>query len=212
MDEFYKKVAEEYKKGTPVREIIELTGRSKSAIARAVKRLNLEHPNRDNRLNGRIEVDSSLTGVNPMEPTKKQLAEFRQHCEENGLPFDNWRAFWHKTGQYSSFFVNAEADQQFKDQHEQMLKDLRKLSPKYRKRKTNPKGEHMLILPQADIHVGKWSEIAGVGSEYNIDIALNRARQGTAELLAKAKLHGVKQIVVCLGNDVLHTEDGKSTT
>ena len=73
MNDFYKKVAEEYKRGTPLLEIVKLTGKSKSSIARAVKRLNLEHPNKDNRQGVKIEVDGSLKGVTTMHPTKAQL-------------------------------------------------------------------------------------------------------------------------------------------
>lgn len=217
MKTFNEVIAREYDKGTAIGDIVKILqkefGRgSKSSVARIAKRLNLEHPNKDNQLHAKIEVDSSSIGEYAMQPTKAQLAQFKLHCEQNGLPFDLWRSFWHKDGQYSSFFVNNEAEKEFHSQREDLIADLRKMSPKYRRRKTTPKGEHMLILPQADIHVGKWSEIAGVGSEYNPQIAIERARQGTAELLAKAKLHGVKNIVVCLGNDALHTDNGKTTT
>jgi hypothetical protein len=156
--------------------------------------------------------DSSLKGVVTMKPNKKELAAFQAHCEANSLPFSKWRGFWHKTSEFSAFFTNNQALEEENDNHKILLGELKKLSPKYRKRKINPTGEHMLVLPQADIHVGKWSEIAGVGSEYNINIALERARVGTDALVAKAKLFGVKQFVVCLGNDILHTDNGKTTT
>jgi len=157
---------------------------------------------------------SSLQGGSTMsrQPSKAELSAFQQHCIEHNLPFDNWRAFWHKTKEYSALFANKEAEKELRDQHENLLADLKKQAPKYRKRKVDPRGEHMLILPQSDIHVGKWSEIAGVGSDYNINIALERAEVGTDELVAKGKLFGVNQFVVCLGNDVLHTENGKTTT
>ena len=157
---------------------------------------------------------SSSQGESTMsrQPTKAELSAFQEHCRKNDLPFDHWRAFWHKTKEYSALFANKEAEEEIVNQHEELLKDLKKLAPKYRKRKVDPKGEHMLVLPQSDIHVGKWSEIAGVGSDYNIKIALERARVGTDELVAKGKLFGVTQFVVCLGNDVLHTDNGKTTT
>jgi hypothetical protein len=205
-------IRREYEKGTPIKEIALLVNRHRANVIKRARKLGLEHPNRSIAEHGKIIEERSLKGEQPMQPTDKQLQAFKAHCDANNLPFDLWRGFWHKTSEFSSFFVNKEAMEAEENRHEQMLADLRKLAPDYKKRAVDPTGEHMLILPQADIHVGKWSEIAGVGSNYDINIALERARVGTADLLAKAKLHGVKQIVVCLGNDVLHTEDGKGTT
>ena len=146
------------------------------------------------------------------EPTQAELSAFKVHCEANGLPFDNWRAFWHKTKEYSSLFANKAAEEEQRNYHEEMLADLRKLAPKYTKRKVDPTGEHMLVLPQADIHVGKWASVSETGYKYDMEIAVERARQGTDVLVAKGNLFGVKQYVVCLGNDAIHTENGKAST
>ena len=45
-----------------------------------------------------------------------------------------------------------------------------------------------------------------------MEVTLKRAREGTADLVNKAKMFGIKQFVVCLGNDILHTDNGKTTT
>ena len=158
------------------------------------------------------ENNRSLQENTAMKPSDKELAAFQAHCEANNLPFSKWRGFWHKDGTYSAFFTNNQAAEEEKKHHEELLADIRKLAPNYKVRKSTPTGEHLLVLPQSDIHIGKWSEIAGVGSDYNINIALERARVGTDDLVAKASLFGVKQFVVCLGNDVLHTDNGKTTT
>jgi hypothetical protein len=159
-----------------------------------------------------IKSGGSSTGEVSMKPSEKELAAFQAHCEAHNLPFSKWRGFWHKTGEFSSFFANTQAIEEEQNNHAEMLAELKKLAPNYKQRKVDPKGEHMLVLPQSDIHIGKWSEVAGVGSNYNINIALERARVGTDALVEKAKLFGVKQFVVCLGNDVLHTDNGKTTT
>jgi hypothetical protein len=159
-----------------------------------------------------IGEERSFTGEVAMKPSEKELSAFQAHCEANNLPFSKWRGFWHKTNEFSSFFANTQAIEEEKNNHAEMLADLKNLAPNYKQRKVDPRGEHMLVLPQADIHIGKWSEMAGVGSNYNINIALERARVGTDALVEKAKLFGVKQFVVCLGNDILHTDNGKTTT
>ena len=211
-------IADGYKAGTPIREICIQVGLHKSSVKEHAKKMGLTHPHsneaRNSRTinNGIINSDSTLTREAVMQPNAQELAAFQRHCEANGLPFSKWRGFWHKTNEFSSFFANTQAIEEEKNQHQELLNSLKKLAPQYKKRKVDPTGEHMLVLPQSDIHIGKWSEIAGVGSDYNINIALERARVGTDALVAKAKLFGVTQFVVCLGNDVLHTDNGKTTT
>jgi hypothetical protein len=211
-------IREEYAKGTPVALIAQKIGLHKSRVKDRARKLGLTHPKsnngreRDNFNNVIINSDSTLTQEAVMQPNAQELAAFKAHCEANNLPFSKWRGFWHKDGVYSSFFANTQAIEEEKNQHDELIKDLKKVAPSYKKRKVDPTGEHMLVLPQADIHIGKWSEITGVGSDYNINIALERARVGTDALVAKAKLFGVTQFVVCLGNDILHTDNGKTTT
>lgn len=162
---------------------------------------------------GIIKQERSLKGETTMrEPTKDDLSRLRAICEERNLPFDRWGIYWDKTKESSIAFYNKEAVEAQENRHAEMLVELRKLAPKYKARKIQPKGEHMLVLPQSDIHVGKWLSSEETGNTYNVQIAVERARQGTAELVAKAKLHGVKQFVVCVGNDILHTDNGKTTT
>ena len=211
-------IADGYKAGTPIREICRQVNLNKSAVKERARKMGLTHP-RSNEArssvtfnNVIINSDSTLTQEAVMQPNAQELAAFKAHCEANNLPFSKWRGFWHKDGVYSSFFANTQAIEEEKNQHDELIKDLKKVAPSYKKRKVDPTGEHMLVLPQADIHIGKWSEITGVGSDYNINIALERARVGTDALVAKAKLFGVTQFVVCLGNDILHTDNGKTTT
>lgn len=146
------------------------------------------------------------------EPTPAELASFEEHCKANGLPFANWRGFWHKTKEYSSFFVNAEAKQAEEDRFSLLIDDIKRHAPKYKKRKVDPVGDHMLVLPQADIHVGKWAGQDETGKAYNSTLAVERARLGTDSLVAKARMFGTKSFTVCIGNDILHTDNGHATT
>jgi hypothetical protein len=161
---------------------------------------------------GIIGTDSTSQRNTSMEPNHDQIASFEKHCKDNGLPFVFWRGFWHKTPQYSSFFVNKEAMQQDEQRFAQLIADIKRHAPKYKKRKVDPTGDHMLVLPQADIHVGKWSSIAETGSTYNMHVAVERAKAGTDALVAKSRLFGTKSFVICIGNDILHTDNGKTTT
>lgn len=146
------------------------------------------------------------------EPNAAQLASFEEHCRVNNLPFANWRGFWHKTPEFSSFFVNQQAKEDEEQRFAQLIADIKNHAPKYKKRKIEPTGDHMLVLPQADIHIGKWASIEETGREYGSNIAVERAINGTHSLVAKARAFGVKSFVVCIGNDILHTDNGKETT
>lgn len=215
--EFDKYVAEEVNKATPINEIVDLVKEkfgkgSRTTIDRVIRRLGLEHPNKNNQLHAKIDTGSTLKGEIPMQPSKKDLALFEQHCRDHNLPFDKWRGFWHKTREFSSFFVNKEAIEAEENFAATLLEDIKKHAPRYRKRKIDPTGDHLMVLPMADIHVGKWLSREETSSEYNSEIVEERVRTGTAALVAKAKAHGVSGFVVCLGNDMLHTDDGRTTT
>ena len=162
---------------------------------------------------GKIGVEAHLQGETRMqEPTKADMTRLRQICDERNLPFEKWGIWWDKTKDSSIAFYNREAIEREANHFQELIAEMKKHAPKYKKRKIDPTGEHMLVLPQADIHIGKWSTTLEVGSEYNSAIAVERAKQGTDELVSKGRAFGVKQFVLCIGNDILHTDNGKTTT
>lgn len=190
----------------------DLTNDQIRGIARRNNALGLFRP--DLRGGGIISQNSSFQSKETAmrEPSQDELARLRQICEERGLPFDKWGIWWDKTRESSIAFYNKKVIDEQRKMHETMLADLRRIAPKYKVRKVQPQGEHLLVLPQADIHVGKWLSKEETGDVYNIDVAIARARHGTMQLVAKAKLHGVKKYVICIGNDILHTDNGKTST
>lgn len=76
----------------------------------------------------------------------------------------------------------------------------------------NVKGEHLLVLDLADVHFGKLCDTNETDSEYNVEVARHRAVEGTRAILRGAEPHGVGRVLFVMGNDILHTEDGRSTT
>lgn len=73
-------------------------------------------------------------------------------------------------------------------------------------------GEHLVIIDPADIHFGKLAKSTETGGEYSVEIARHRMIEGTRALLRGVEHLGVGRILFVLGNDILHTEDGKKTT
>lgn len=74
------------------------------------------------------------------------------------------------------------------------------------------KGNHLLVVDLADVHFGKLSMTAETNNEYNIEVARHRTIEGTRALLEGSAHLGIARILFVMGNDILHTEDGKSTT
>ncbi len=77
---------------------------------------------------------------------------------------------------------------------------------------TGGKSDHLLVIDLADVHFGKLCLTSGTNHEYNIEAARHRTIEGTRALL-RASMHlGIARILFVMGNDILHTEDGNTTT
>lgn len=74
------------------------------------------------------------------------------------------------------------------------------------------KGEHLLVVDSADVHFGKLCEVEETNHDYTTEVARHRMIEGTKGLLEKAKSFGISRIMYIAGNDILHTENGKTTT
>lgn len=76
----------------------------------------------------------------------------------------------------------------------------------------SPSGEHLLVIDLADVHFLKLAVKTETGYEYNRNVARHRVIEGTKALLRAAEPWGIGQILFVLGNDILHTDNPRSTT
>lgn len=212
-------IRQAYRDGVPVTEIAAALGISCQAVKDRARRDpecpahgSLLSENKPYPKNGKIGVDAHSKENIMRKATQADLDALREHCDQHGLPYDARRLWWHKTKEFSVSFYDESKVKEEQEYYATLLKDMKAHAPKYRKRKSDPKGEHLLVLPQADIHVGKWIGPEETGFEYNTKIAVDRAKDGTASMVAKARAFGVKSYAICIGNDILHTDDGKTTT
>lgn len=72
------------------------------------------------------------------------------------------------------------------------------------------KGDKLLVLDLADVHFGKLCVQEETNHTYNVDVARHRVIEGTRELLRRSD--DVGRILFVMGNDILHTENGKTST
>jgi len=75
---------------------------------------------------------------------------------------------------------------------------------------TGAVGDKLMVLDLADVHFGKLCTPSETGHKYTIEVARHRVIEGTRELLRRAD--NVGRILFVMGNDILHTDDGKATT
>lgn len=128
-----------------------------------------------------------------------------------GFSADDVSGYWVKSKQ-GSYYVRRDIEYNYNDLREDFIKDAAVHAPVYSKFNYEVFGDHLLIIDPADVHFGKLSVSEETGFNYNLEVSVKRVRQGITNLLSKASVHGISEIVFVLGNDVLHIDNPKRTT
>lgn len=132
-------------------------------------------------------------------------------CEAVGLPADNVSNYWYKGKQFSIHVNGKEVS--LWDLKEQMIKDMQKHSPKYPAIKYTKNTEgHLLVVDPADIHIGKLCSAFETGDEHGHKLAIERVKSGVSGIVGKVKGFPIDQILLIIGNDILHVDNAKHTT
>ena len=70
------------------------------------------------------------------------------------------------------------------------------------------KGNHLLVINPADIHIGKYASAKEThDSDYDSQIAVTQVLEGVKGLIRKAKGFNIDKVLFCIGNDVLHIDN-----
>ena len=134
------------------------------------------------------------------------------------LAEDSWKVAWVKNKEtgVSALVTNPDykdATVRYDIIRDDMVKELKKLSPKVKKYKRKPiKDVHCLILDIADIHYGKLATTDGSGTEYNTEIAVERVLEGAEGLIDRSYGYNIDRVFFIIGNDVLHIDTPTRTT
>ena len=74
------------------------------------------------------------------------------------------------------------------------------------------KGNHLLVINPADIHIGKYASELETGEKYDCETAVLRVLEGIEGLIEKAQGFNIDRVMFCIGNDVLHIDNVYNTT
>lgn len=130
---------------------------------------------------------------------------FGRLLKENNLDPKTVSSGWVKPNQYLSAFVyNPEFERsQVEDVAERMIEKMQKYSPKYPTiKRVKIKDGHLAVINITDIHIGE-----------NTALVIKRCHAAIDDVLSKASMFPISQILFIGGNDILHfdSEDKRTT-
>ncbi len=142
---------------------------------------------------------------------RKQRSLLEQECLKAGLDPEDVRHYWYKSKLFSIFGKTKQKN--LEDLKKEIMKDMRTHTPKYTliKRKVIKDG-HLLVIDPADIHIGKLASAYETGDTYNVNKAVTRVIEGVEGLLQKVQGFKIDQVLLIIGNDILHSDNPKGGT
>lgn len=145
-------------------------------------------------------------------PTEEQHQALLDECEKYGIDTSAVKYFWHKSKRVSMFVV-AQTQPTYEEVRKNLIADMKKHAPRYPTvRRLRIKEPHLLVIDPADIHVGKYSVKDETGYHYDMKTAVAMTHAGVEGLLQKASGYPIHQIMLVIGNDVLHRDNAQNTT
>lgn len=141
----------------------------------------------------------------------------KKACQDAGVDIKDVRHGWLKSKDASLAFTNKDFEtkevQEFNLLKNLILDEASRFSPKYKTfQYKQSEDSNLLLIDPADVHVGKLCRSFETGEEYNQQIAVQRVKEGVNGILNKTIQFGIDQIVLIIGNDILHTDTPKNTT
>ena len=123
---------------------------------------------------------------------------------------------WIKTKTSSLHIHNPNFEGKLENQiefKEKLIESLKNHSPTYPKiKRTKSNDGHLLVIDIADLHINKYADKFLTNDDYNSEIAVNRALEGTKGLLQKAQGFNIEKILFVIGNDILNTDNANNST
>jgi hypothetical protein len=155
--------------------------------------------------------DSLRNFLSRQENKKSTHTGLDEECQTIGIPTEDVGNYWYKGEHFSIHVKNKKGD--FWERTEEFIERINEVAPKYDRYVRKPIADpHALVLDPADIHVGKLASATETGDAYNVEIAVQRVREGVNGILHKSEPFNIEKIFFIIGNDILHTDNTKKTT
>lgn len=136
-----------------------------------------------------------------------------KHCEERGIDISGVSLYWDKTKDYSVAVRLDKNPITYENLRDEIIEMMDAHSPKYPNIERDFLVDgHLLVLDPADIHIGKLATAFESGEDYNSHIAVRRVHEGVEGILQKVKGFNIDQIMLVIGNDILHVDSPRNTT
>ena len=137
------------------------------------------------------------------------------HLQDRGIDKKNIVSVKHWQNMGGDLRFSIVTKEQYGAEQNDVLEDVKALidnhAPTYPEIK-RVKGEHLLVINPADIHIGKLGVALETGDDYNTEIAYNRVLEGVTGLISKAQGFSIDKVLFCVGNDILHIDNVYNTT
>lgn len=145
--------------------------------------------------------------------TKDEQSRIERLLEKNGYR-PRWAVSWvhlHDEGiKTTTLLKNPEAEKFEEEDQQKFLDRITKAAPKIKK---SPVPTKTLAIPaNFDVHIGKHCELIRTGNDYTPEKAVSQVLEGQAALYQMTKPFGVSDILLPMGNDVVHVANNNNTT
>ena len=137
------------------------------------------------------------------------------HLKERGINKDEVVSVKHWQNMSGELRFSIVTKENYGVNESTLLDDIKSLidkhAPTYPKIQRT-KGNHLLVINPADVHIGKLAVALETGDEYNTKIATERVLEGITGLIAKSEGFSIERVLFCIGNDILHIDNVYNTT
>lgn len=156
-------------------------------------------------------------GEEPVMYSKQEaddLSEFLDNNNINKNSVDSVK-FWQTQSGETRFSIVTKNKKEvnLEELFDELVEDLRSYRPSFKPIvRDKPSGDNCLVFAPSDIHIGKYSSEDETGDSYNVKKAVERVYKGTEGIISMASRFDIDKVFLVIGNDVLHTDNTRSTT
>lgn len=176
-----------------------------------------KHIHSELKIDGERTVDATsryLSTVLDKHMRSEEQPALAEACEERGIDISSVGMAWNKDKHWSiQFRPNKDKGPTFEQMLNDHIEEVNNHTFSYEKiERENYSVPCLLVIDPADIHIGKLASSFETGEDYNNQIAVQRVRDGVDGILRKSSGFNIDQIVLVVGNDILHIDTPKRTT